>query len=513
MDAIFDQGPPPPCPVPFNLAAYVLAHASALRAKTALSVISPEGADSWTYGALEAAVLGAATGLLEQGLIPGDRLLMRLGNSVEFPICYLAAIAAGIIPVPTSPLLTQTEVSRIAEEIEPELIVAEAGVAVPANPPCSVLEAEAFRASYGLAPARYALGDPESPAYIVYTSGTSGQPRAVTHAHRAIWARRMMWDGWYGLTEDDRLMHAGSFNWTYTLGTGLLDPWSRGATALIPAKGVTPDQLGGLIETHDAIMFAASPGVYRQLLRTPPGRCLALRHGLSAGEKLPDATRAAWTAATGTPVYEAFGMSECSTFVSGSPSRPAPPGTLGYPQDGRRVAVLGENGPVPFGEPGVLGIAHGDPGLMLCYWGAEAETAARFDGPWFLTGDLVSMAPDGALAYLGRADDMMNAGGIRVSPIEIENVLNAHPNIAESAAAEVLVKADTTVIAVFYVPKGPVEPAELERHAAENLARYKCPRIYKAVESLPKNPNGKLLRRHLREAYETARSEASDPRA
>ena len=177
------------------------------------------------------------------------------------------------------------------------------------------------------------------------------------------------------------------------------------------------------------------------------------------------------------------------------------------------MAVLGENGPVPFGEPGVLGIAHGDPGLMLYYWGAEAETAARFDGPWFLTGDLVSMAPDGALAYLGRADDMMNAGGIRVSPIEIENVLNAHPNIAESAAAEVLVKADTTVIAVFYVPKGPVEPAELERHAAENLARYKCPRIYKAVESLPKNPNGKLLRRHLREAYETARSEASDPRA
>ncbi|WP_204377045.1 class I adenylate-forming enzyme family protein [Methyloceanibacter methanicus] len=195
-------------------------------------------------------------------------------------------------------------------------------------------------------------------------------------------------------------------------------------------------------------------------------------------------------------------MSECSTFVSGSPRHPAPAGTLGFPQLGRRLAVLGEDGPVACGEPGVLSVSRRDPGLMLYYWGAEAETEARFDGEWFLTGDLVSMAEDGALTYLGRADDMMNAGGIRVSPLEVENVLNAHPDIAESAAVEVLVKADTTVIAAFYVPKGPVQHADLERHAAEKLARYKCPRLYAEVESLPKGPNGKLLRRHLRERYE-----------
>ena len=104
------------------------------------------------------------------------------------------------------------------------------------------------------------MGDPDRPGYIIYTSGTSGQPRAVTHAHRAIWARRMMWEGWYGLTENDRLLHAGAFNWTYTLGTGLLDPWTRGATALIPGKGVTPDTLGLLMQQHDATIFAAAPG-------------------------------------------------------------------------------------------------------------------------------------------------------------------------------------------------------------------------------------------------------------
>src|SRR5690606_5402248 len=155
------------------------------------------------------------------------------------------------------------------------------------------------------------------------------------------------------------------------------------------------------------------------------------------------------------------------TFVSGSPSRPAPPGTLGYPQTGRRVAVLGANGLAGFGEPGVLGISRHDPGLMLGYWGAEADTNRHFTGEWFLTGDLVSMAPDGALTYLGGYDEMMNAGGIRVSPIEVETALNAHPAILESAAAEVAVKDDTTIIAAFYVAKAPVETHELERFVAE----------------------------------------------
>jgi acyl-coenzyme A synthetase/AMP-(fatty) acid ligase len=195
-------------------------------------------------------------------------------------------------------------------------------------------------------------------------------------------------------------------------------------------------------------------------------------------------------------------MSECSTFVSGSPGHPAPPGTLGYPQEGRRVAVIGEDGPVGIGEPGVLGVSSRDPGLMLGYWGAPQETAERFQGEWFLTGDLVSMADDRALTYLGRTNDMMNAGGIRVSPLEVENALNAHPAIMESAAVEVTVKADTTVIAAFYVSHDTIATEELERHAAARLARYKCPRLYNKVAALPKSTNGKLLRRRLRQHYE-----------
>jgi len=191
-----------------------------------------------------------------------------------------------------------------------------------------------LRAMYGLTPAPYAMGEPDRPAYIIYTSGTSGHPRAVVHAHRTVWARRMMWEGWYGLLEQDRVLHAGAFNWTYTLGAGLLDPWARGATALIPGHGVASEVLGLLLKQHDATIFAAAPGLYGRLLRTELPRLERLRHGLSAGEKLPEATRSAWEKATGTPIHEAFGMSECSTFISGSPSGPVPRGTLGHPQRG-----------------------------------------------------------------------------------------------------------------------------------------------------------------------------------
>jgi acyl-coenzyme A synthetase/AMP-(fatty) acid ligase len=213
----------------------------------------------------------------------------------------------------------------------------------------------------------------------------------------------MMWEGWYGLLEQDRVLHAGAFNWTYTLGTGLLDPWTRGATALIPGNGVASEELGLLLKQHDATIFAAVPRLYRRLLGSCPGskaapgpvcrREASRRHPLRL-EK-----------ATGTPIHEAFGMSECSTFISGSPSGPAPGGTLGYPQRGRSVAVLGKHGPVSFGEFGIVGVSFRDPGLMLGYWGAEEETSHRFRGEWFLTGDTMSMAEDGALTYLGGADD------------------------------------------------------------------------------------------------------------
>ncbi|MBK5934107.1 acyl-CoA synthetase (AMP-forming)/AMP-acid ligase II [Rhodovulum imhoffii] len=508
MEAVFDEGAFAPCPAPFNLAAYVLAAARRTPDKVALAVIGAAHADRWSYARLERAVLGVAGGLTARGVAPGGHVLLRLGNGVEFPIAYLGCIAAGIIPVPTSPQLTTPEITRLSHEIEPELVIAGPGIAVPEGS-APLLYLDGLRALFEHAPGCYDMGGADRPAYVVYTSGTSGRPRGVIHAHRAIWARRMMWQGWYDLTGEDRLLHAGAFNWTFTLGTGLMDPWSVGATALIPAEGVSPSTLPLLLKRHDATIFAAAPGVYRQMLKEPLQISFSkLRHGLSAGEKLPEATRTAWRAATGTEVYEALGMSECSTFISGSPQRPAPAATSGYPQPGRRIAVLGpEHAPVRRGETGQLAISARDPGMMLGYLRAEAEARHRFDGEWFLTGDMVEMAEDGAITYLGRGDDMLNAGGVRVSPIEVERALLDHPAISEVAATEVTVKADTTVIAAFYTGEE-TAPEILRAFAGERLARYKQPRLYIHMEHLPKGANNKLNRRLIRQTYEAAHDRA-----
>jgi acyl-coenzyme A synthetase/AMP-(fatty) acid ligase len=344
---------------------------------------------------------------------------------------------------------------------------------------------------------------------MIFTSGTTGSPRAVMHAHRAIWARRMMHGGWMGLGPDDRVLHPGAFNWTYTLGAGLLDPWTVGAVALIPAPGVEPGQLPLLLRRFDATIFAAAPGVYRQMLRAPMPPLPRLRHGLSAGEALPEALRAAWEAATGVPVFEAFGLSECSTFVSGSPDRPAPAGSTGYAQPGRQIAVLDDAGrPVPPGTPGVLAVHRSDPGLFLGYFNAPQDTAARFRGDWFVTGDTVQTDPDGALRYLGRDDDMMNAGGYRVSPVEVEEAMLRAPGITDCAAAEVAVRADARVIACFYASAAPLDEAALARHAAQTLARYKQPRLFIRLPALPRGANNKLRRRDLRQTWEAAHGQA-----
>ncbi len=506
MLSIFDEGAPPPCPAPFNLAAHVLARADELSDKIALQVLSPTFAERWSYKRLSDAVRGTGSGLLARGLRPGDRVLMRLGNTVDFPILFLGAIAAGMVPVPTSSQLTQPEVEKITAEIAPALIVAGPDVALPATPPCDVMSVQDLRRLYDRSPCLWDMGDPDRLAYMIYTSGTSGNPRAVMHAHRAIWARRMMHDGWYGLQESDRLLHAGAFNWTYTLGTGLLDPWSVGATAMVPADGVDAATLPLLMRRFDVTLFAAAPGVFRQILRAlPPGgktHLPRLRHVLSAGEKMPEGTRAIWNSATGTQVYEALGMSECSTFISGSPARPAPPGTCGYPQAGRCIAVLGDNGqPVPRGDAGMLAIHRPDPGLFLGYWQAADETAARFSCDWFLTGDSVSMGDDGAITYLGRNDDMMNAGGFRVSPVEVERAMADFPGVREVAAVEVEVRPGVTVIAAFYVADHDLPEDALADHAAARLARYKQPRLFQRIEALPRGANNKIARRVLREGF------------
>lgn len=509
MLSVFSSTPHPACPAPFNLAAHVLAGGVLHGDTTALQVLRPDGAERWTYRQLIAAVRGFGTGLLKFGLGPGDRIILLLGNDAAFPIAFLGAISVGIIPVPLSTQLTPPEIDKVLATVTPALILTSEGVALPTAATCPMLPASATFEISTLEPSPWAMGDPDRLAWMSFTSGTTGSARAVMHAHRSIWARQMARAGWTGLRQQDRLLHAGAFNWTYTLGVGLLDPWSLGATSLIPAAAVKPADLPALLARTEATIFAATPTVYRQMLRHPIPDLPHLRHALSAGEKLSDDVASLWRTATGTPIFEAYGMTECSIFISGSATRPAPPGTIGYAQGGRRIAILGpDHAPVPRGTPGMLAIDRTDPGVFLGYYGHNGDTTDRFSGEWFLTGDTASMAEDGAIVYLGRNDDMMNAGGTRVSPLEVEAVIADVPDLTEVGVTEVTVRPGVSVVACFYVAAHPIAEDILTAHAATRLARYKQPRIYVRIPALPRNANQKLLRRELRRTWESEHGQA-----
>jgi len=479
-------------PSPFNLSAYVLAQADANPDKVALAILGPSRAERWSYARLASAVRGVGAGLLQAGFTPGDRLLIRLENSVSFPLAYLGAIAVGIVPIPTSAQLTQFELNKMIPPLGIAGTVAAPGVALPDTPGRTISEADLL-AMQDMPPVPFDMGDPNRVAYIIFTSGTGGTPRAVAHAHRAIWARRMMWDGWYGLTPNDRLLHAGAFNWTFTLGTGLMDPWAIGATALIPGRDTNIDMLPLLLARHDATLFAGAPGVFRRLLKTPERlRLPKLRHALCAGEHLQDSLRSAWTDATGTGMYDAYGMTECSTFLSASPAG-APSLT---PHPGRKVAVLDTDGHPTRNAEGNIAVSRHDPGLMLGYVSDDGYDLP-LTGDWFKTADLATQDDDGRIRYLGRDSDLMNAGGFRVSPLEVEAALSDIPGLDTIAVCEVEVKPGTTVIAAAYTAAETIDEATLHSVATERLARYKQPRLYMHMDAFPTGPNGKLSRRAL----------------
>lgn len=196
-------------------------------------------------------------------------------------------------------------------------------------------------------------------------------------------------------------------------------------------------------------------------------------------------------------------MSECSTFISSGPTTPVHPGSPGRPQPGRVVAALPQEGgeaPLPPGETGVLAVRRDEPGLMLGYWNRPDEERDAFRGDWFVSGDLVAFDAEGYMHHHGRADEVMNAGGYRVSPAEVEKCLLAFPQVAEAAAAERPGRdADTTIIKAYVVVRdnAPRDEVALLDHCKEHLAAYKRPRAVVFLDALPRNANGKLNRKAL----------------
>lgn len=495
------------------MAAYVIGRAAAEHPnKPALLVFSDPyrpPSEVWSFAAIEDAVLRIAAALEAEGLEPGARVMIRLENTSTYALLFFGAIAAGYVPLPTSSQLTESEAEFLLRDSGAQLLAISEGLPL-ANIPAGVRVVDGARVqAMAASPARATYADTaaDDPAYLIYTSGTTSRPKGVLHAHRAAWGRRPMYQGWYGITPADRVLHAGAFNWTYTLGTGLTDPWANGATAIVYTGPKDPSIWPGLIRSAEATIFAAVPTLYRQILRYAEvdrgGSLGALRHGLIAGEAPPPGLFEDWQGRTGRELYEALGMSELSTYISSAPAIPRKPGAVGKPQPGRCVAILPVDGgttPLPPGEEGLLAAHRSDPGLMLGYWNRPDEEAEVLRGAWFIGGDLARMDENGYLIHCGRANDIMKALGYRVAPQEVEAVLGEHPAVAEVACAEVQVRADVSVIGAFVVlrPGAERDPESIKRFAAERLAAYKCPREVVFLDALPRTANGKLRRGDLK---------------
>ena len=485
-------------------------------------------------GQLSFAQLAARTSqfaeLLRQlGVDAGGRVLIRLPNCLEYSVVFLGAMKRGAVPVPTSILLTADEVLFLARDAGAVALVttreswnalrAELEGIEPLT--CVVLVGDGDTAPatrlrlIDLEPALDAITSwqpphptaADDPAYLVYTSGTTGYPKGVLHAHRGLLGRQPASEYWFSFAPDggDRVLHAGKYNWTYVLGTGLMDPLYRGVTTIVHEGPPSPHVWPRLIARHGATIFIAVPTLYRQIIqKTDCGAAdvPTLRHCMSAGEPLSGEVLAAWQQRFGQSIYEGLGMTECSYYISQPRQCPIRPGSAGRPQPGHEARLLDPAtlAPVPVGDEGMLCIPRGDPALLLRYWNREAEMAESFRDDWFLTGDYARFDADGYLWFLGRRDDLINTFGYRVSPYEVERVIKDHPDVADCAAVAAEPEPGKVVVAVYAVPRPGTDltTASLLAYARQHLASYKAPRLVHLVDDLPRTRNGKVLRRELK---------------
>lgn len=491
-----------------NLARYSLERArKSGPEKTALIVVDEISVSSWTYTRLERQILCIAHGLGTAGFVAGDRLLLRLNNGLDYVLVFFGAIAAGMVPIPVSPLLIESEIAFVLEDAKPRGLVGDRTLSNPKLPPnAEMIQIWDIDRLKTTVPRSYHDTSQDDPAFIVYTSGTSGRPKGVMHAQRAAWGRRPMYEGWYGITSQDTVLHSSALNWTYSLGTGLMDPWANGATSVLYCGPRSLEVWPRLIVDHGVSIFASVPALYRQLLKYCELGGLKrslLRHCLSAGETLSSEIQEKWHERTEKFIYEAFGMSEISTFISTRPTQPAARGSCGRAQPGRYVRILPQESgtsAVPIGQTGLIGVHRSDPGLMIGYVTEGSIEGANLRGDWFISGDLGHADLDGNIWFDGRTDDMMNAMGIRLAPQEVEAAIERHPAVAEAAVVERKVRKDVSAIVGFVVLREqmPCERDSLLAFLRTHLAEYKLPKEIVFVESLPRTANGKLVRRALR---------------
>jgi 4-hydroxybenzoate-CoA ligase len=477
-----------------------------------------------TYAGL-AAQTNRMANLLDTYQIPREsRIGVLMHDCVEWPVAFLGAIKAGVVPVAFNTLLTTEQYAYMLEDCRAKALFVSAALLNQVQPILARLphlkyvfvvggEAPAYALSLASELAhhsdQYKAADtsPDEPAFWLYSSGSTGNPKGTKHVHSSLmetantYAAQVL-----GMREDDVIFSAAKFFFAYGLGNSLTFPLSVGATAVLLSGRPTPESVFGMLKQHQPTIFFGVPTLYSAMLAYPAGGkengSAKLRLCASAGEALPEEIGRAWMAKFGVDLLDGIGSTEMlHIFLSNRPGD-IKLGSTGKAVPGYTLRLVDDTGhDVADGEVGELLIKGAS--AAEGYWNQRAKSQATFEGSWCRSGDKYIRDAGGYYTYQGRTDDMFKVSGIWVSPFEVESALVSHPDILEAAViahddGDGLAKPKAFVVLKDGHKASPALVAALQEHVKAKAGPWKYPRWIEIMDTLPKTATGKIQRFKLR---------------
>jgi benzoate-CoA ligase family protein len=510
----------------FNACEYLLDRQLATGAGERIALTGPAG--ELTYTQLHEAVLRAAGALRGLGLQPEQRVLMFMADEPQFVIVYLAAMRIGAVPVPVSTMSHADGLADLLRDSRARLLTvsgpfADTAAAALADVPdlTAVLgpkpqidpaaplpwhDLDALIAASEPDPAGYPTTE-DTPAFWLYTSGTTGLPKGAMHRHGSI---KVVCETYgaqvLGIRPDDRCLSAAKAFFAYGLGNSVLFPLAVGAASVLEPAPSRPELVAQRVSEYGVTLFFGGPTFFANMLRAelPRAAMAGVRLAASAGEPLPAALYERWTARFGVDIIDGIGMTEMLHIFLSNRAGEVRPGTTGQAVPGYELKIVDDAGAeVPVGTPGTL-LVRGR-STATGYWSRYDASRQVFQGDWLRTGDTYVQDADGFYACLGRTGDMLKASGIWVSPGEVENRLLAHESVAQ-AVVVAAVDGDGLEKPVAYVILQPGRSAteeELIEFCRDGLPSFKRPRKIVFVGAYPTTATGKVRRVELRQLAAT----------
>ena len=514
-------------PASYNLAADVLDKHEPGR--PAMRYVSDDGREErYTFGDMRQLTDRTANALRGLGVQRGDRVAVMAPASPEIAAAFLATYKCEAILLSMSVLYGDDSIVYRLNDSQAKVLVSSAAhrdrVAALLDQAPTVEHLvvvggagrESFEGLTGAASDEFETPatDPDTPAQLYYTSGTTGLAKGILHAHRYLLGHEEF-QFCHDVQVGELFHSTGEWAWIAGIVPGLLGPWRFGVETLVHGRkgGFDPGRALRLIADHGVGNLFTTPTAIRAMMGVEEAKGLGfgLRLACSAGEPLNPEAIAWWNRTVGCPVLDFYGLSESYPLCGNYPTVEVRPGSMGLPLPGWEVALLDEDEQaVPQGQTGEICLrARSNPHYPLGYWNRPEDSQEVFGGDWFHTKDTALQDADGYVWYQGRADDVIISAGYRIGPFEVESTLLEHPAVAESAVVASPDPQRGHVVKAFVRPApgheaGDELAAELQRHVRDRLSAYAYPRKVEFVDDLPKTLTGKIRRSELRKLEEPA---------